>query len=607
MAWIELHDNLPDHPKTLAVARALDMDKDMVVGKLCRLWTWCLANREDGLLALEDGETLCEVMRFTGGAKKLMQALCTPPKGGEAGFIEPTPGGYRLHGWEERTSLLMETRARKRAQTMERTRRYRERRKEQASQGGGDGDAVGDAAVTRHGDAGCDAAVTQCDAPTEPNPTEPYPTEPNPLGGIPPREVRGKGREQEGPPAGACAGQADAGRRRDRAEAQARRTLEDGGAGAYVGARKAGESVREQREENGPDEGRSECEPMRAENETPVNGRLLGQRAAHGRHGEAGWQRGQGACGLDMGDCERTDAKETGRLEDGGAGAYVGAHKAGGSAKERREESGPDEGRSECEPMRAENETPVNGRLLGQRAAHGRHGEAGWQRGQGACGLDMGDCERTDAKETGRLEDGGAGAYEACKAGESAKERQEENGPDEGRSECEPMRAENETPVNGRLLGQRAAHEKCGEAGWQRGQGACGLDCARTDAEEQGGAGTIPHEEKAGFADGPGGMPFALEAGAVFTLPARDGEYALGAAQIGQLQAAFPELDLAGELRAMDSWLRANPQGVRPAGMMPRFVDGWLRNAQKRVCRPVARGDTVERFLALAQQMERET
>ena len=77
--------------------------------------------------------------------------------------------------------------------------------------------------------------------------------------------------------------------------------------------------------------------------------------------------------------------------------------------------------------------------------------------------------------------------------------------------------------------------------------------------------------------------------------------------QIGQLQAAFPELDLAGELRAMDNWLRANPQGVRPAGMMPRFVDGWLRNAQKRVCRPVARGDTVERFLALAQQMERET
>lgn len=509
MAWIELHDNLPDHPKTLAVARALDMDKDMVVGKLCRLWTWCLANREDGLLALEDGETLCEVMRFTGGAKKLMQALCTPPKGGEAGFIEPVPGGYRLHGWEERTSLLMETRARKRAQTMERTRRYRERRKEQVSQGGGDGDAVGDAAVTRHGDAGCDAAVTQCDAPTEPNPTEPNPTEPNPLGGIPPREVRGKGREQEGPPAGACAGQTEAGRRRDRAEAQARRTLEDGGAGEHEGT----------------------CAPH---------------------------ERGKG----------RQAQPTKARGQDRGVTCTVNTMRMDG----------------------------------------GRAREADGQREQGVRGQERRDCVQADMEKPGRPEQSNAGAYErACEAGRSAKEQREESGHDEGKSECEPMRAENETPVNGGLPGQRAAHERCGEAGRQRGQRACRLDCARTDAKERRGAGAIPHEEEAGFGDGPGGMPFALEADTVFTLPARDGEYALGAAQIGQLQAAFPELDLAGELRAMDNWLRANPQGVRPAGMMPRFVDGWLRNAQKRVCRPVARGDTVERFLALAQQMERET
>lgn len=479
MAWIELHDNLPDHPKTLAVARALDMDKDMVVGKLCRLWTWCLANREDGLLALEDGETLCEVMRFTGGAKKLMQALCTPPKGGEAGFIEPTPGGYRLHGWEERTSLLMETRARKRAQTMERTRRYRERRKEQVSQGGGDGDAVGDAAVTRHGDAGCDAAVTQCDVPTEPNPTEPYPTEPNPLGGIPPREVRGKGREQEGPPVGACAGQTEAGRQRDRAEAQARRTLEDGGAGAYE-AREAGGSAKEQREESGHDEGTSECEPMRAENKTPVNSRLPGQRAAHERCGEAGRRRDQELCGPDRRARTRTDVEEPDRTEQEGVGQ---------------------EGVGICETAR----------------------EAEGQREQGGRWPDRRDCVQADMEKPGRPERGGAGA---------------------------------------------APH-----------------------------GGEKEHR-----------MPFALEAGAVFTLPARGGEvYVLDAAQIGQLQAAYPELDLAGELRAMDSWLRANPQGVRPAGMMSRFVDGWLRNAQKRVCRPVARGDTVERFLALAQQMERET
>ena len=550
MAWIELHDNLPDHPKTLAVARALDMDKDMVVGKLCRLWTWCLANREDGLLALEDGETLCEVMRFTGGAKKLMQALCTPPKGGEAGFIEPVPGGYRLHGWEERTGLLMETRARKRAQTMERTRRYRERRKEQVSQGGGDGDA----AVTRHCDAGCDAAVTQCDAPTEPNPTEPNPTEPNPLGGIPPREVRGKGREQEGPPAGACAGMADAGRRRDRAEAQARRTLEDGGAGEHEGTCAPHERGK----------GR-QAQPTKARGQDRgVTCTANTMRMDGGRAREADGQREQGVRGQERRDCVQADMEKPGRPEDGNAGVYERAREAGRSAKEQREESGHDEGKSECEPMRAENETPVNGRLPGQ---------------------------------------GNAGVYEGvCKAGGSVEKRQKESGLDRRARARTDVEESDRTEQEGVGICETAR-----EAEGQRGQRACGLDCARTDAKERRGAGAIPHEEEAGFGDGPGGMPFALEADTVFTLPARDGEYALGAAQIGQLQAAFPELDLAGELRAMDNWLRANPQGVRPAGMMPRFVDGWLRNAQKRVCRPVARGDTVERFLALAQQMERET
>ena len=34
MAWIELHDNLPDHNKVLDVSEALKRDKDLVVGKI---------------------------------------------------------------------------------------------------------------------------------------------------------------------------------------------------------------------------------------------------------------------------------------------------------------------------------------------------------------------------------------------------------------------------------------------------------------------------------------------------------------------------------------------------------------------------------------------
>ena len=50
MAWIELHDNLPDHQKTIDLANELRIDKDTVVGKLVRLWTWAL--NEQGNLAV---------------------------------------------------------------------------------------------------------------------------------------------------------------------------------------------------------------------------------------------------------------------------------------------------------------------------------------------------------------------------------------------------------------------------------------------------------------------------------------------------------------------------------------------------------------------------
>ena len=62
MAWIELHDNLPDHPKTIASSTALKMDKDALVGKLCRMWTWAVNNREDGFIADDEMETVAEII-----------------------------------------------------------------------------------------------------------------------------------------------------------------------------------------------------------------------------------------------------------------------------------------------------------------------------------------------------------------------------------------------------------------------------------------------------------------------------------------------------------------------------------------------------------------
>ena len=75
MAWIELPDTLPDHPKVIDLAELLRLDKDAVVGKLVRLWTWALGSREDGRLRSRDMQTLADVMRWKGKAQRLVDAL----------------------------------------------------------------------------------------------------------------------------------------------------------------------------------------------------------------------------------------------------------------------------------------------------------------------------------------------------------------------------------------------------------------------------------------------------------------------------------------------------------------------------------------------------
>ena len=119
MAWIEVHDTLPDHRKTLDAAEALKMDPDMVVGKLIRLWTWALNNREDGNIKARDAQLVADVMRFRGKAQRLLDALVA------TGFLDRTEDGYEIHDWDQHVCMLREKREKIRSQTRERVKRYR--------------------------------------------------------------------------------------------------------------------------------------------------------------------------------------------------------------------------------------------------------------------------------------------------------------------------------------------------------------------------------------------------------------------------------------------------------------------------------------------------
>lgn len=138
MAWIELHDTLPDHPKVIDLADLLKLDKDAVVGKLVRLWTWALNSREDGFLRAKDIVTVADVMRFKGKPQRLVEALV------EVQLLDQSEGGYTIHDWDEHVAMLMEKREMKREK--DRLRKQRQREKSHA----GHADVTRDMDVTCH-------------------------------------------------------------------------------------------------------------------------------------------------------------------------------------------------------------------------------------------------------------------------------------------------------------------------------------------------------------------------------------------------------------------------------------------------------------------------
>ena len=129
MAWIEVHDTLPDHPKVLRAAKTLKLDSDALVGKLVRLWVWALGNREDGVLNDLDADRLDVIMQYKGKASALLEALVTNR------LLDALPDEhYMIHDWDEHVMMLRDKREEKRKQNAERVKRYRNAKKRMESE-----------------------------------------------------------------------------------------------------------------------------------------------------------------------------------------------------------------------------------------------------------------------------------------------------------------------------------------------------------------------------------------------------------------------------------------------------------------------------------------
>ena len=123
MAWVEVHQSLWDHRKTLAVADALDLPELYAAAHMIALWTWTMDNAPNGTFPVTvTSRIIARGAKWTGNPDVFVQALM------DAGFLEYTASGQvHVHNWEQYGGKLNA----QRQANAERQKRHRDRQKEQ--------------------------------------------------------------------------------------------------------------------------------------------------------------------------------------------------------------------------------------------------------------------------------------------------------------------------------------------------------------------------------------------------------------------------------------------------------------------------------------------
>ena len=93
MAWIESHQAIERHPKTIELMTRMGWDLDATVGKLHRLWWWCVDYAEDGDLRKHNDTRIGAAVGLNGEAsKRFIEAMVA------SGWIDRKPY-FRIHDW----------------------------------------------------------------------------------------------------------------------------------------------------------------------------------------------------------------------------------------------------------------------------------------------------------------------------------------------------------------------------------------------------------------------------------------------------------------------------------------------------------------------------
>lgn len=105
MAWIESHQQMARHPKTLRLAGRLRINKAQAIGHLHLLWWWTLDYAPSGELSAYASCEIAAAAEWTGDAEGFLRALK------ETGWLDE---GMRVHDWQDYAGKLLEERERDR-------------------------------------------------------------------------------------------------------------------------------------------------------------------------------------------------------------------------------------------------------------------------------------------------------------------------------------------------------------------------------------------------------------------------------------------------------------------------------------------------------------
>jgi hypothetical protein len=98
MVWLQSHQELRSHPKTVKAARMLGVSLPTMVGHLHLLWWWALDHAPDGDLSKFDAEDIVMGAQFDGPGTAFVKALQACGPKGRHGFLTDD---YLLHDWNE--------------------------------------------------------------------------------------------------------------------------------------------------------------------------------------------------------------------------------------------------------------------------------------------------------------------------------------------------------------------------------------------------------------------------------------------------------------------------------------------------------------------------